>query len=55
MKNKPRIEKSVESHTLEVHSASRYTEDFPTLLDPEGTLADAYLLSLQNEMKKSGY
>ena len=55
MKNKPRIEKSVETHTMEVQTANHYTEDFPTLLDPEGTLADAYILSLQNEMKRSGH
>jgi len=57
-KNKPQILKNVDTHHLEIHSIDHQLETseefFPTLLDPEGTLADAYVLHLKNEFNKSG-
>lgn len=56
-KNKPNIKKSVQNHSIEATSIDHHyelAEDmFPTLLDPEGTLADAYVQHLKNEMEKS--
>lgn len=51
------VKKSVETHTIQAHSINHHeeiSEDFfPTLLDPEGTLADCYIMHLDNEQKKS--
>ena len=58
-KNKPRIKKNAQNHMIDVQSADHQLEMaedfFPTLLDPEGTLADAYILHLKNENEKSGH
>ena len=51
------VKKSVDSHTIHAQSANHHEEiadDFyPTLLDPEGTLADCYIMYLENEYNKS--
>lgn len=56
-KNKPNIKKSVQTHQIEATSIDHHyelSEDlFPTLLDPEGTLADAYVHHLKNEIEKN--
>ena len=53
------IKKSVASHIMEVHTQDHHmeiTEDFfPTLLDPEGTLADCYIKHLENKFEKNGW
>ena len=56
-KKETKFKKSVHSHTLEAHSIDHHeeiSEDFfPTILDPEGTLADCYIMHINEEMKKS--
>lgn len=56
-KNKVRLNKNVQNHTIEAYSANHQYEisdEFTLpLLDPEGILAENYTLHLKEEFKKN--
>lgn len=57
-KNRSRLQKNSQNHVIEAQSIDHHFEISdeltPPLLDPEGTLAEGYIMHLKNEMEKRG-